>query len=59
MFTEVFNDTPNVAVDRMNYSHVVVHIALIFPFGQCLTREFILLKLLDDRVVIAIPLCTL
>ena len=59
MFTEVFNDTPNVAVDRMNYSHVVVHIALILPFSQCLTREFILLKLLDDRVVIAIPLCTL
>ena len=59
VLAQILDDTTDVAIDRVNHTHIVVHITLILPFSECLTREFVFLKLLDNWVIVAIPLRTL
>ena len=56
---QIVDDPAHVAVYRVNHPHVVVHVTLVFPFGQCLARQARLFEPLDDRVVVAVPLRTL
>ena len=37
MLAKILNDTTHVAVNRMDHTHIVVHIALILPFSESLT----------------------
>ena len=53
---KILNHTAHIAVNGVNHAPVVVHVALVFPFGQCLSREVRLLEFTDDGVVVGIPL---
>ena len=39
----------------MDHPAVIVHVALVFPFRQLLTRAFLRLEIRDDRIIIGIP----
>src|SRR3712207_9021457 len=56
---KVIDDPSHIAIDRMNHPHVVVHIALVFPFGQCFSRQSGLLELANNGLVMAVPLIPL
>ena len=59
MLAQVVDYAPHIAVNTVDNAQIVVHIVLIFPFGQCITREFVFLKLLDYGVVMFVPLFSL
>ena len=59
MFAKIVDNPAHVAVYAMDNAHVVVHVALILPFGKCFSRKFVFLKLLDNGVVMLVPLFSL
>ena len=43
----------------MDHAQIIVHVLLVFPFGQCLSCQLLFLKLLDDRIIMFVPGCFL
>ena len=52
---QIFQDTSHITVYRINNSHIIMHILLIFPFCQGFTRQFILFESGNDRIIVFIP----
>lgn len=52
---QIIEHDTDVPIHGMDHPKVIVHITLVFPLGQLLTRAFLRLEVLDDRIVIGVP----
>ena len=52
---QIIEHDTDVPIHGMDHPKVIVHITLVFPLSQLLTRAFLRLEVLDDRIVIGVP----